>query len=211
MDDRILRKIEQDARVRFEKRLSEAEGARRLGWDLEDSMWTRFRAATDLYDFSGARVLDVGCGFGDFYTFLQERGQSPAEYYGVDISDEILAIAEDNNPEGTYENRNVLVDPFEDGRFDVVVEFGLLNYSLEKVSNEAYLREFMRTCYGFGDAVIVNCLSSYREGDWEYEEFVHYYDPEKAFGFAQELTRNIVLKHDFEPIPQKEFLLLLGG
>lgn len=142
---------------------------------------------------------------------MQELGQAPLDYYGVDISDKIPAISEETNPGGTYENRNVLVDPFDDGRFDVVVEFGLLNNAFEEVSNEAYLREFMRTCFGFGDAVLINCLSSYREGDWEYEEFVRYYDPEKAFGYAQELTRDVVLKQDFEPIPQKEFLLLLGG
>jgi hypothetical protein len=67
----------------------------------------------------------------------------------------------------------------------------------------------MRRTYDICDATLINCLSDYREGDWEWEEFVYYYSPDTVFGYAQELTRDVVLKHDFEPIPQKEFHLLL--
>jgi SAM-dependent methyltransferase len=203
-------RIAADARLRFEKRLDAADDdATALGWDSRDSMETRFAAAADMYDFAGTTMLDVGCGFGDFYAFLQDRGQAPAEYYGIDISDRILDIARERHPGATFENRNIFLDQFDSRTFDIAVEFGVLNYDLETISNAEYVREYMRRTYEVCDTTLVNCLSGYREGDWEWEEFVHYYSPEKVFGYAQELSRDVTLKHDFEPIPQKEFNIVI--
>lgn len=207
-----FRRIAEEAKQRFEERIEEAEtDARALGWDTRESMQTRFAAAAEMYDFSDATVLDVGCGFGDFYEFLKQRGEQPAEYVGVDISETILDTAQDRNadPRTSFEKRNIFIEPFEDRTFDIAVEFGVLNYNFENVSNEEYVRAYMRQTYESCEAILVNCLSDYREGDWEWEEFVYYYSPEKVFGYAQELTRDATLKHDFEPIPQKEFHLLL--
>lgn len=202
--------ITENAKERFEERLEEADtDATSLGWDSQESMETRYEAATEIYDFSDTSVLDVGCGFGDFYEFLKDRGQEPAEYYGIDISDVILDIARDRQPDATFEQRNIFVDQFDDRTFDIAVEFGVLNYNLDRISNGEYIREYMRRTYDICDATLINCLSDYREGDWEWEEFVYYYSPDTVFGYAQELTRDVVLKHDFEPIPQKEFNLLL--
>jgi len=163
----------------------------------------------DMSDFSDVRILDVGCGFGGFLGHLQDEDIEPAQYVGIDISDRILDEARDRYPGSRFERRNLMVEPFEDESFDIAVEFGVPNYDLERVSNQAYLRRYLKHAYDCSDAVLVNCLSDYRDGDWEYEEFVHYYSPEKVFGYAQELSRDVVLKHDFEPIPQKEFNLLV--
>jgi SAM-dependent methyltransferase len=205
-----FRQTAEDAKERFEGRLEEADtDATSLGWDSRESMETRFEAAVKMYDFSDKSVLDVGCGFGDFYDFLKNRGQEPVEYYGVDISDKILDIARDRHPKAAFEQRNIFVDQFEDRTFDIAVEFGVLNYNLDLISNREYIREYMRRTYEICDATLINCLSDYREGDWGREEFVYYYSPEKVFGYAQELSRDVILKHDFKPIPQKEFNLLV--
>jgi len=57
---------------------------RGLGFRTRSSQEKRFRALLELGDFDGARVLDVGCGFGDFLAFLQDRGIEPA-YTGIDV------------------------------------------------------------------------------------------------------------------------------
>jgi SAM-dependent methyltransferase len=205
-----FRQIAAEARNRFEERLDDADNdATALGWDSTESMETRFEAATELYDFSGKTVLDVGCGFGNFYEYLIDSGQEPAEYYGIDISDAILDVARDRYPAATFEKRNLFVNQFDSQTFDIAVEFGVLNYNLDRISNGEYMREYMRRTYEICDATLINCLSDYREGDWEWEEFVYYYSPETVFGYAQELTRDVVIEHDFKPIPQKEFNLLL--
>jgi ubiquinone/menaquinone biosynthesis C-methylase UbiE len=209
-DDDLLR-IEEEVQELYDGRVeSKDEEANALFWDSEESMRIRFETAVEMVDFAGREVLDVGCGFGHFYEFLLERNMAPAEYHGIDLNDEFLEVARDRYPECTFERRNVLREPFDSREFDVAVGFGTLFNRLTGVSNEAYLRRFIRSCYTCSRYVLINAISDYRSGDWPYEEFVYYYSPEKAFGYAQDLTSNVRLRHDLPPIPQKEFHLLLG-
>ncbi|MEY7849458.1 methyltransferase domain-containing protein [Natrarchaeobius sp. A-rgal3] len=209
LSDSDLERIEEEIEEMYERRIEEKgttpEG---LYWDSAESMAIRFDAALDMYDFSGKRVLDVGCGFGDFYEHMCDTECEPAEYYGVDISESVLDVARGRFPDCEFERRNITRRPFDDRQFDIAVVFGALNHKLNIVDNEVYFRRVLRSCCASSDAVLVNALSRYREGDWPWEESVHYHSPEKAFGYAQELGRDVVLKHDFPPIPQKEFHLL---
>ena len=56
---------------------------RGLGFGQRSSQERRFEALLGLGDFDGARLLDVGCGFGDFLAFLHRRGIRP-RYTGID-------------------------------------------------------------------------------------------------------------------------------
>lgn len=211
--DEQLETLETEIREQYADRIDEKgttpEG---LFWDSIESMRTRFDAAIDAVPFEGKKVLDVGCGFGDFYSHLKQADVPPESYHGVDLSDVVLEEAterHENNPDVSFEQRNLLRNPYDTEQFDVAVVFGTLGHNLSSIDNEAYMRRFMRTCFASADTVVINALSSYRQGEWPYEEFVYYYDPGKVFSYAQELTRNVRLRHDFEPIPQKEFILIL--
>jgi SAM-dependent methyltransferase len=213
ISDEQLEALESEIRKQYRDRIDEKgttpEG---LFWDSKESMQTRFDAAIEFAEFERADVLDVGCGFGDFYGHLQDVGVEPATYHGIDVSDAVLDEAINrygDNPDVSFERRNVLRDTYESNQFDIAVVFGALGHNLESIDNEAYIRRFLRTCFTCADTVVINALSQYRQGDWDYEEFVYYYDPGKVFSYAQELTRNVRLRHDFEPNPQKEFIIVL--
>lgn len=62
---------------------------RTLGFNHRSSQLKRFEALERLGSFDGRSVLDVGCGFADFYGHLRERGQRPL-YTGVDICPEFV-------------------------------------------------------------------------------------------------------------------------
>lgn len=80
IDDKILRTIGENARERFNERVHEQGWpATTLGWDNESSMAIRFSVAMDRFDFTNGRVLEVCCGFGDFYDHLVKHGQPPEE------------------------------------------------------------------------------------------------------------------------------------
>jgi SAM-dependent methyltransferase len=55
----------------------------------------RFRVLRTLLPESLASVtlLDVGCGFGDLYRFLEQAGEPPGRYIGVDIHERMVETA----------------------------------------------------------------------------------------------------------------------
>lgn len=63
---------------------------RGLGFRSRSSQEKRFEALRSLGDFDGRRLLDVGCGFGDFLQFLRDRGIHP-EYTGLDICEPMVS------------------------------------------------------------------------------------------------------------------------
>jgi 2-polyprenyl-3-methyl-5-hydroxy-6-metoxy-1,4-benzoquinol methylase len=48
-------------------------------------------------DFSGKRVLDFGCGKGDFYGYLTEKGIH-VKYCGIDINENLIDLARRKYP-----------------------------------------------------------------------------------------------------------------
>src|SRR4051812_50192378 len=71
---------------------------RGLGFRNRSSQEKRFEALLALGDLDGARLLDVGCGFGDFLTFLEGRGIRP-EYTGIDLCEPMIARCRERYPQ----------------------------------------------------------------------------------------------------------------
>lgn len=74
------------------------------------------------YLVHGMSVLDAGCGFGAMYQHM------PAGvcYRGIDISPDLIAIARELFPGGTFEVGDLAAMPqFDDGEFDFVLCAGV--------------------------------------------------------------------------------------
>lgn len=68
----------------------------------------------------GDRVLDVGCGTGEFTRYIAQR--SDCTYLGVDIEDSFIEIAKEQERENlSFQKADALALPFADDSFDVVV------------------------------------------------------------------------------------------
>jgi len=59
------------------------------------------------------------------------------------------------------------------------------------------------------ELLVVDFLSLQYAPNYPKEDFVFYHDPLKMLEFAFELTPNVLLKHNYAPIPQREFMLYL--
>jgi SAM-dependent methyltransferase len=72
-----------------------------------------------------AQILEVGCGCGIGLPVIAERCR-PARLVGIDIDAELLADARSANDGVRVEllRSDVRTMPFEDGSFDVVIDFG---------------------------------------------------------------------------------------
>ena len=46
---------------------------RKLGWGSKKSQDLRFKILIDRWNLENKSILDIGCGFGDFYFFLKKK------------------------------------------------------------------------------------------------------------------------------------------
>jgi ubiquinone/menaquinone biosynthesis C-methylase UbiE len=84
-----------------EKLKAYGDDARSLGW-TPGGRKVRFDTLAGIGYLNGSRVLDVGCGFGDFYGYLQDRGIQ-TDYKGIDINADFIALAKEKYPEADFE------------------------------------------------------------------------------------------------------------
>lgn len=109
-----------------------------------DRCWRR-RAARGLH----GSVLDVACGTGDMMLELRRRGY---DVTGVDISEEMLAIAKRKVENGKWKVADAESLSFEDSTFDAVTcAFGVRNF----VHLEQGLKEMLRVLKSGGSMAIL--------------------------------------------------------
>ena len=203
--------IERQAIERYSKRLAQfGEDPRTLGWDTRAHQWTRFAAATAVIDLNGRDVLDIGCGLGDFRVFLEERGISPAAYAGVDINDDLLAVARPRFTDSQFARRNVVLEPYAAPVCDVAVMFGLVNFRLKDLDNYEYAARAIDAAFGAcREALVVDMLSDRRTPEYPQEDFVFYFDPARMLALALDRTPWVQVHHAYQALPQREFMLVL--
>ena len=100
-----------------------------LGFGRRASQEKRFAAALGLGNLHGKRILDVGCGFGDFLAWLNARGIEP-DYTGVDLCKPMIQRCR-KRFEGTGA-RFMIGDALTfvpDDPFDYIVASGIFGYN----------------------------------------------------------------------------------
>ena len=93
----------------FHEELVERRGAGwQAFWGSQESQRARYQVLMDHLPLHGASVLEVGCGFGDFLDYADERGVRPGHYLGVDLSARIVAGAQQRHPRAEFAVLEVL-------------------------------------------------------------------------------------------------------
>jgi SAM-dependent methyltransferase len=177
---------------RYEQRAEElGPTAQALGWRDRAQQELRFGIIAGIDDLDGKSVLDVGCGFGDFYDYLVANGKQ-ARYVGVDISPKLLAVARERHPGMRFEERDILIEPMAE-RFDYVVESGIFNHRLK--SNEEFTRSMLAAMFDLSRlGLAANMMSDHV--DYK-DDHLYYYNPEEYLGFCKQLSRFVTLRHDY--------------
>jgi SAM-dependent methyltransferase len=111
--------------------------AQRVGWYSATTQRARFEAMMPLGDLMDARVLDVGCGLGDLYGFLEARGWR-GSYTGFDRLEDMVVEARRLHPGARFVRHNLLNCPTEE-RWDYVFMSGLFNHRIR--DNWAWVAE----------------------------------------------------------------------
>jgi SAM-dependent methyltransferase len=172
----------------------------RYGYDhraLDYGSWAaqhlRFEVLADGLPLQGARLLDVGCGFGDFKTFLKSTG-AVVDYRGLDISQQAIALARARHPDGEFAVGDLLTGN-EPVACDVAVANGIFYRTGARA--EEMLRATLVRMFELAErAVAITTLSAWAPQQAP-DEF--HADPPALLAFARTLTPWVRLRHDYLP------------
>ena len=168
---------------------------RGLGFRSRTSQEKRFEALMALGDFHGRRLLDVGCGFGDFLEFLQARDIRPI-YTGLDICEPMIERCRNRFPvsAGRFVVADVL-DHRPEEPYDYVVASGI--FGLDATGTRSRIRPTVERMFSWARlGMATNFLS--RRAPTKAEERV-YMAPDEVLAMGLELTPAARLDHTYLP------------
>jgi SAM-dependent methyltransferase len=187
--------------ARDKKRINEFynEGLKKYGYDIralqsgiEERRRIRFQILYEVGLQSGCSVLDLGCGFGDFYAYLRERGIE-ARYVGYDINPNLIEVARGVYPDAEFYVKDIETDTFPE--FDYIVSTSAFNSPLTGKDNYSYAENILSICYNHSKkGVAIDFLTSY--ADFQNPVLFHY-SPERIFSIGKKITKRVCLRHDY--------------
>src|SRR5713226_6792156 len=99
----------------------------------------RFEKLMEIADLRNRRVLDLGCGLGDFYPFLIEKfGQ--LDYTGIDLVSEMVEFDKNKYPKARFRHHDLFAEPLAE-TFDYVLISTVFNYAMP--GSGEYMRELL--------------------------------------------------------------------
>lgn len=171
---------------------------RKFGDQPEAFRWTpkgqlkRYHTLIDIApDLNNRKILDYGCGTGDFYKFLQRRGIY-TRYTGVDINENFINLARAKYPECSFSVMSIDEEHLE-GYFDYIFICGVFNLKVPGVQQD--LRNALVNLFAYcNKGLALNALSSHAPSK---DPELNYTSPEETVKFAIEnLSPSVVLHHD---------------
>lgn len=105
-------------------------------------------------DLSTLRVLDVGCGNGNWLRQLRAWGASAANLHGVDLLPDRIVLARQLGPEIDYRVGSGWQLPFEDGSLDLVTAHTVFSSILDSDARRRLAGEMMRVLGAHGRLLV---------------------------------------------------------
>jgi SAM-dependent methyltransferase len=191
---------------RYNKRLAQfGNSIEALASGKEDRRQLRFEILSEIGISANDKILDLGCGFGDLYPFLEKKlGKGNLQYTGVDINENLIKVAKERFPDATFLVRDILKDPLTE-QYDYILSTSCFNLKLEFEDNYQFVEKLLNACYQkVNKGVAIDFLTSYV--DFRGVEEAFYYEPEKLFQISKKITKRVDLRHDY---PLFEFCIYL--
>ena len=181
----------EEIRSRYRSRFKKyGAGIKTLASGTEERRSIRFDVLTQIGIVNGSSVLDVGCGFADYFDYTNELGIN-IHYTGIDIVPEFIESAKKTKPEIDLEVRDLQESPYPSGSFDFVISSQVFNYRLSNQKNEQLVKDMLKLMYETARyGVAADFLTSYV--DFQQDE-LFYYEPEELFRYSKSLTKRVSL------------------
>jgi SAM-dependent methyltransferase len=163
----------------------------------ERSHIKRFRKILDLGDLQNKSILDIGCGLGGLFNFLNANGIK-TDYHGIDINPGMIAMAKEKNPAISDHFQVFDIISNDLGRqFDYCVAIGILNLKFADGVNDEMNLKLMKqmakhATRGFAVSMTSD-LSTRPTGD------TYYFNAGKILEQAKSITSIYKIDHSYLP------------
>lgn len=170
-----------------------------VDWNSEQGQLKRFEQLCMIIDnrkqlFS---VNDLGCGYGAFFGFLQNKYPN-CSYLGIDISPEMISFAQGCYAQ--FSEARFIASSKPDHVADYGIASGIFNVRLDKDDASWYqhlqstLDQLHETSqYGFA----FNCLTSYSDKE-KMRDYLYYANPCQLFDLCKKrYSSQVALFHDY--------------
>ena len=169
-----------------------------VDWNGEDSQFVRFEQLSKIINKDIFSINDIGCGYGKYFEFLQNRF-SNFNYYGFDLSQEMI-----NNAKSLYSNKGggfMQVDNLKNiEKADYSVASGIFSVKMEHNESE-WLSYILATLEEMNEKSIkgfsFNMLTKYSEKEYMRDN-LYYADPLFIFDYCKRnFSKQVALLHDY--------------
>ena len=221
MDELMSSAQIQSINSRYSKRLFvHGKSPLSLGWSDQTQQWERFTRFLDvIMRYSKPySVLDIGCGFGDFASFLEDRKAFPKFYTGLDINNDLLEVARAANYSFPYEFYcdNLLESHHFLGsaspKHSFVVAAGLFNYNFHDSPEKMHEFAFAmidRMLSLATERVIIDFIPVDRTDSYQPEPYIALYSIPQILSYLTDKGLMFSLDLSQRPNPMQEALLII--
>ena len=169
-----------------------------VDWNGEESQFVRFEQLSKIINKDIFSINDIGCGYGKYFEFLQNRF-SNFNYYGFDLSQEMI-----KNAKSLYSNKGggfMQVDNLKNiEKADYSVASGIFSVKMEHNESE-WLSYILATLEEMNEKSIkgfsFNMLTKYSEKEYMRDN-LYYADPLFIFDYCKRnFSKQVALLHDY--------------
>lgn len=127
------------------------------------SQHDRFEQITRILpNLSNKSLLDVGCGFGDFYSYVNQRGTKKLEYSGIDLCPEMVRECRKRHPSAEFHEVGVLEHEADPQQYDYSIASGI--FAMPHDDWDTYVVKTLGRMFDISrSGLAVNFLSSYSQ------------------------------------------------
>jgi len=170
-----------------------------VGWGSKKGKQSiRFDVLCKIGDLSNSTILDLGCGFGDLFGYLDYQ-KIKVNYHGIDINENLVSMGKKIYPKASLEYRDFEKKKFTK-KFDWVIASGITSHGSTYSHLTNIIKEMFRICKK-------GCSINFVSDNVDYKsKNLFYSSPEKIVSITKLITNRFVLKHDYMPY---EFTLYL--
>lgn len=167
--------------------------AKSVQWSDKESQFKRFEALLQVQNEISS-IIDLGCGFGDLYEYLQLNNFN-GKYLGLDNVDEFIDAAKERFLDSNADFKKFDINTSEIPKgYDYIILSGVFNNKFD--GNYDFMintiNEMFKKCE---KGIAFNAMSTYV--DYQADD-LYYTNPLEIFDYCKiNLTRKVILKHDY--------------